>query len=41
MADIDKSLPIVKQTINIPAPEDVEVLEKEKISEKQEAGQTI
>ncbi len=41
MADIDKSLPNVKQTINIPSPEDVEVVEQEKISEQQEAGQPI
>ncbi len=41
MADIDKSLPNVKQTINIPSPEDVEVVEQEKINEQQEAGQPI
>jgi len=41
MADIDKSLPNVKQTVNIPSPEDVEVVEQEKISEQQEAGQPI
>ena len=41
MADIDKSLPNVKQTINIPSPEDVEVVEQEKISEQQEAGAPV
>ena len=30
MADIDKSLPNVKQTVNIPSPEDVEIAEQEK-----------
>jgi len=41
MADIDKSLPNVKQTVNIPSPEDVEIAEQEKISEQQEAGEPI
>ena len=29
MADNDKSLPKVKQTVNVPSPEDVEVAEQE------------
>ena len=41
MADIDKSLPNVKQTVNIPSPEDVEIAEQEKISEQQEAGEPV
>ena len=41
MADIDKSLPNVKQTVNIPSPEDIEIAEQEKISEQQEAGAPV
>jgi len=41
MADIDKSLPNVKQTVNIPSPEDIEIAEQEKISEQQEAGEPV
>ena len=41
MADIDKTLPNVKQTVNIPSPEDIEIAEQEKISEQQEAGEPI
>ena len=41
MADIDKSLPNVKQTVNIPSPEDVEIAEQEKLNEQQEAGEPI
>ena len=31
MAEIDKSLPNVKQTINVPNPEDVEIAQQEKL----------
>jgi len=41
MAEIDKSLPNVKQTINIPSPEDVEIVQQEKIIEQQDAGQPV
>ena len=41
MAEIDKSLPNVKQTINVPNPEDVEVAQQEKLVEQQEAGQPV
>jgi len=41
MADIDKSLPNVKQTVNIPSPEDVEVAEQETLNEQQEAGEPV
>ena len=41
MADIDKVLPNVKQTVNVPSPEDVEVAEQEKINEQQEAGEPV
>ena len=34
MADIDKALPNVKQTINIPSPQDVEIAEQEKLKSK-------
>ena len=41
MADIDKSLPNVKQTVNIPSPEDVEIAEQEKLNaEKKELEQS-
>ena len=36
MAEIDKSLPNVKQTINIPSQEEVAVAEQEKLVEQQE-----
>ena len=41
MAEIDKSLPNVKQTINVPSPEDVEIAQQEKLVEQQEAGQPV
>jgi len=41
MAEIDKSLPNVKQTINVPSPEDVEIVQQEKIIEQQDAGQPV
>ena len=34
MADIDKVLPNVEQTINIPSPEEVDIAEQEKIAEQ-------
>jgi len=36
MADIDKSLPNVKQTLNIPNPEEVQIEEEKKLIEQQE-----
>ena len=41
MAEIDKALPNVKQTINVPSQEDVELAEQEKLIEQQEAGQPL
>ena len=41
MAEIDKALPNVKQTINVPSQEDVELAEQEKLIEQQEAGQPV
>ena len=41
MAEIDKSLPNVKQTVNIPSPEEVEVAEQEKVIQQQEAGDPV
>ena len=41
MAEIDKALPNVKQTINVPSPQDVEIAEQEKLNEQQEAGQPV
>jgi len=41
MADIDKVLPNVKQTVNVPSPEDVEVAEQEELAQQQEAGEPI
>ena len=35
MADIDKSLPNVEQTIDVPSPEEVEIVEQEKAAEPQ------
>ena len=34
MADIDKVLPNVEQTLNIPNPQDVEIAEQEKLAEQ-------
>ena len=41
MAEIDKALPNVKQTINVPSQEDVAVAEQEKLIEQQDAGQPV
>ncbi len=41
MAEIDKALPNVKQTINVPSPEEVEVAQQETLIEQQEAGQPV
>ena len=41
MAEIDKALPNVKQTINIPGPEEVEAAEQEALVKQQEAGEPI
>ena len=41
MADIDKVLPNVKQTVNVPSPEDVEVAEQEELAQQQEAGEPV
>ena len=41
MAEIDKSLPNVKQTINVPSPEEVEVAQQETLIEQQDAGQPV
>ena len=41
MADIDKVLPNVKQTVHIPSSEEVEVAEQEKLVEQQEAGEPV
>ena len=41
MAEIDKALPNVKQTVNIPGPEEVEAAEQEVLIEQQEAGEPI
>ena len=41
MAEIDKALPNVKQTVNVPSPQDIEIAEQEKLVEQQEAGQPI
>jgi len=35
MADIDKSLPNVKQTLNIPNPEEIQIEEEKKLVEQQ------
>ena len=40
MADIDKSLPNVKQTVNIPSPEDIEIAEQEKNKRAARSGRT-
>ena len=34
MAEIDKVLPNVEQTINVPNPQDVEIAEQEKLAEQ-------
>ena len=41
MAEIDKALPNVRQTINVPSQEDVAVAEQEKLIEQQDAGQPV
>ena len=41
MAEIDKALPNVKQTINVPSPQDVEIAEQEELNKQQEAGQPV
>ena len=41
MAEIDKSLPNVKQTVNIPGPQEVEAAEQEAVVKQQEAGQPV
>ena len=41
MAEIDKALPNVKQTVNVPSPQDIEIAEQEKLVEQQETGQPI
>ena len=41
MAEIDKTLPNVKQTVNIPAPEEIEIAEQEELAQQQEAGQPV
>ena len=41
MAEIDKALPNVKQTVNIPSPEEVEAAEQEAVGQQQEAGQPV
>jgi hypothetical protein len=41
MAEIDKALPNVKQTVNIPGPQEVEAAEQEALAKQQEAGEPI
>jgi len=41
MAEIDKALPNVKQTVNIPGPQEVEASEQEALVKQQEAGQPV
>ena len=41
MAEIDKALPNVKQTVNIPGPQEVEAAEQEALVKQQEAGEPI
>ncbi len=41
MAEIDKALPNVKQTINVPSPQDVEIAEQEKLNKQQESGEPV
>ena len=41
MAEIDKTLPNVKQTVNIPAPEEIEIAEQEELAQQQEAGPPV
>ena len=41
MAEIDKALPNVKQTVNVPSPQDIEIDEQEELNKQQEAGQPI
>ena len=41
MAEIDKTLPNVKQTINIPGPEEIDIAEQEKLAQQQEEGPPV
>ena len=41
MADIDKDLPNVEQTLNVPSPEEIEVAEQEKQQEVDEQGNPV
>ena len=41
MAEIDKTIPNVKQTVNIPAPEEIEIAEQEELAQQQEEGQPV
>ena len=41
MAEIDKTLPNVKQTVNIPGPEEIEIAEQEELAQQQEAGPPV
>ena len=41
MAEIDKALPNVKQTVNIPGPQEVELEQQEHLKEQVDAGKPI
>ncbi len=41
MAEIDKALPNVKQTVNIPGPQEVELEQQERLKEQVDAGKPI
>ena len=41
MADIDKDLPNVEQTLNVPSPEEIEIAEQEKQKEVDEQGNPV
>jgi hypothetical protein len=41
MAEIDKALPNVKQTVNVPSPQDIEIAEQEELNKQQEAGEPV
>ena len=41
MADIDKDLPNVEQTLNVPSPEEIEIAEQEKQQEVNEQGEPV
>ena len=41
MADIDKDLPNVEQTLNVPSPEEIEIAEQEKQQEVDEQGNPV